>query len=84
MPIDISSLKKMESLPAALQTKPLADRVVLLIKMKEGFEVPDYVNIRMRISAHIITAELAASELSRLDAEEGVATYSLNKSQPQV
>lgn len=84
MTINPATLTKLETLPASLQSKPVEDgaRVVILLKLRAGAPCPAYVDVRTRISAQIVTAELSGADLARLGAEASVESFSLSRALP--
>jgi hypothetical protein len=86
MPIDLKSLKKLESLPASAQVQDRNEheRLVVLIKLRLGASRPSFVAARSDISAQIFSAEIAASDLQRLEADPAVESVSLSRALPTI
>jgi hypothetical protein len=81
MAIDLSSLRKLESLPPSLQSRGRAEgeRVLVLVKLKGGRERPSYVKLRSQVSSEIISGELASGDLVRLEHDPDVESFSVSR-----
>lgn len=86
MPIDFSSLRKMEAAPGATQARPPADdaRVVVLVKLHSGAALPAFLTPRARIAPDMFSVEVAAGELARIEQDPAVASISLSRSLPMI
>lgn len=86
MAIDFKSLRKLEtpSPSAALKGATGSDRVVVVVKMREGATRPAYVTERSRISSQLFTAEMTAADLPRLEAEPDVESVALSTQLPLI
>lgn len=86
MPIDLSRLRKLEALPPSLQARGKSDddRVVILLKLKEGEVRPSYVQLRMQLSEDILSAELKYRDLARLELDPAVESFSLSRAIPVI
>lgn len=86
MTIRLSSLSKLETPSASVQTEhgDAAERVVILLKLHEGANRPNYVEIRTRFSDSLYSAELRREELSRLEKDPSVESFSLARALPLI
>ncbi|PJN94865.1 hypothetical protein CNY89_11925 [Amaricoccus sp. HAR-UPW-R2A-40] len=86
MPIDFSSLRKMEAAPAATQARPPADdaRVVVLVKLHPGAALPAYLTPRARIAPDLFSVEVTAGELDCIERDPAVASMSLSRNLPMI
>jgi hypothetical protein len=84
MAIDLKLLRKLETLPASALAGGWedADRLVVLVKIREGSCRPDYVTVRSNISQRIFSAEIQADDLRRLQADPSVESFSLSRTVP--
>ena len=81
MAIDLSSLQKMETLPASLQQQDHHphEMVAVVVHLHPGAQRPDYITVRTEISKLIFVGELLWSDLAQLDADLGVQSFSLSR-----
>ena len=84
MPIDLKSLKKMETAEPSVQASPpdSAARLVVLVKLAKGAEKPDYLSPRAEIGPGIFSAEIEAGELERLESDPAIESVSLPRTLP--
>jgi hypothetical protein len=86
MPFDFKSLQKLETpSPSAIAKGMQArERVVVVIKTKEGAKMPSYVNVRSKISAQIFSGEMTAVDLPRLQADPSIESVALSQQLPLI
>jgi hypothetical protein len=86
MPIDLGSLKKLESLPASASLDAADEHalVLVLVKLRQGASCPDYVVLRGGISACVFSAEIEVGQLLRLEADETVESVSVARVLPRM
>lgn len=86
MPIDYSSMKKLETVPPSVGAKPPEQdaRVVVLIKLRPGAERPEYLVPRAEIAPGMFSAEVAAGDLERIESDPAVETMSLSRAMPLI
>ena len=81
MPIDLSSLTKLET-PAsseAAQVRSADERMVVLIKLRHGAPRPTYVKARGDISPAMFSAEIRGADLVRLEKDPAVESMSISR-----
>ena len=82
MAVELKRLKKLET-PAASDAAALsstAGRLLVLVKLREGARCPDFVSPRARIAGGILSAEIEAGDLERLEADPAVQSVSVARS----
>lgn len=86
MTIDLKSLKKLESLPAAAScnTTDNGATLLVLVKLRAGAPCPDYVTPRAAVSACMVSAEITAATLPRLEADAAVESVAVSQVLPTV
>lgn len=86
MTIRLSSLSKLETVQASAQARAMddSDRVVVLIKLREGAHHPSYVHIRKEFSSRLYSAELRANTLKRLETDPAVESFSISRALPVI
>jgi len=85
MTIDLKSLRKLESLPASAPTRLGEDddaSLLVLVKLRTGASCPDYVARRGELSDCLFSAEVTASTLVRLEADDAVESVAVSKLLP--
>lgn len=83
MSIDLHNLKKLESLPASIQSQYDDHmRVLVLVKLRDGASCPDYVVVRGSMSDCLFSAEITAEDLWRLEADEAVVSITVSQVLP--
>lgn len=86
MPFDLKSLQNLETPSPSVASKELEghDRVLVLVKTKEGSNMPSYVNVRSKISGRIFSGEMTVMDLPRLQADPNVESVSLSQRLPLI
>ena len=86
MPIDLSTLRKLESVPASSAARPRGDddKLVVIVKLKPGSARPAYVSPRSEITKDMFTADIQASTLSKLEKDASVASVAVSSSLPLI
>jgi hypothetical protein len=79
MPIDLTSLRKLEGAPASAAAAPLEGIVRVLIKLREGFAHPAYLKPRAHYGPSIFSADIPAEQLPRLESDGAIETVSLSQ-----
>jgi hypothetical protein len=84
MAIDPKSLKKLESFPAAAQAMPRdeKERLLVLVRLRDGGRRPDYVISRADVGPQIFSAEISVGDLRRLEADPDVEAVSISRRIP--
>jgi hypothetical protein len=84
MPIDFKSLKKLESLPASVGAAPLdaTRHLLVLVKLTELGQWPDYVTARAKIGPRMFSAEIAGSDLKALESDPNVESVAISRQIP--
>ena len=81
MPIKLSSLTKLET-PAVSESARVRDddeRLMVLIKLREGAVPPDYVKARGKIASGMFSAEVRSADLVRLEKDPAVESMSVSR-----
>jgi len=86
MPVNLASLRKLETVPASelANGRSDKDRVVVLVRLHKGASRPEYVAARAEISPEIFSAEMPAGDLRRLEHDPAVASVSLSRDIPLI
>ncbi|SFI61163.1 hypothetical protein [Bradyrhizobium sp. Gha] len=86
MPIDFKSLRKLETPQTSVMGRSLDDseRVVVLVKLRDGAKRPSFVTPRTEIAPRIFSAEIDAGQLQKLQADPSVESMSLSQSLPLI
>jgi hypothetical protein len=86
MPLDYGSLRKIEGVPELRRSQPGngSKRLLILVKLRKGSVVPDYVAWRGEAAPGFFTAIVADEELLRLGTDPAVASISISRSLPAV
>jgi hypothetical protein len=84
MPVDLKSFKKLEtpSPEAQAGTRGDGQRLLVLVKLRDGASQPTYIVPRAKISAQIFSVELPASDLQRLESDPAVESVSISRRLP--
>ncbi|MDP9909728.1 hypothetical protein J2W27_001830 [Variovorax boronicumulans] len=82
MPIDLRSLKKLDF--SAAPAPVSGERVVVLVKLCEGAERPDYIAARADISPGLFSAEIPIDKLQQLEADPAVESVELSRRLPNI
>lgn len=86
MPFDFKSLQKLETPSPSVSAKGMdaGARLVVVVKTKEGAQMPSYVNVRSKISAQIFSGEMTAVDLPRLQADPSIESVALSQRLPLI
>lgn len=86
MAIDLSKLRKLETPSASVQSRRPSDdeKMVVLVKLRQGFARPSYLVPRGEISAALFSTEVPASALQRIESDPAVESVSISKSLPGI
>jgi hypothetical protein len=86
MPVDFKALKKLESLQPSEAARTIgdADRLLVLVQLREGSEKPDYVTARTDIVSGMFTAEINGRDLRRLEADPAVHSVAISRRMPGI
>jgi hypothetical protein len=86
MPIDFGSLKKLEGLPALRRAQPgnAIARLLVLLKLRKGCTVPDYVDLRGELAPGFCSAVVSEDELARLNDDPAVESFTVSRALPAV
>jgi hypothetical protein len=86
MASDFSRFRKLESLPASLQrlNGGERERVVVLVKIREGSAKPSYLDVRTAISKQIFSAEVGRAQMEKLERDPSVESFSVSRPVPLV
>lgn len=86
MAFDFKSLQKLATPAPSTAFKGAAgdDRVLVLVKLREGAAKPAYITERSQISSQIFSAEITAKDLPRLEAEPDVESVALSEQLPLI
>ena len=81
MPIDLSSLKKVEGVPEIRQAQNgnAASPLLVLIKLKKGKQLPTYVAKRGEPAPGFFSAVIPAEHLIKLEADPAVASVAISR-----
>ncbi|WP_376956558.1 hypothetical protein ABNQ39_07675 [Azospirillum sp. A26] len=81
MPIDLASLRKLESPSPSMLTQPLDDaqRVAVIVRLHANATAPDCLSSGRPIAPGIVTAEIAAADLAGLEADPAVRSIALSR-----
>ena len=86
MPVDFKALKKLETLQPSEAARDLSDdeRLLLIVKLRDGAEKPDYVTARTDVAAGMFTAEVSAGQLHKLQSDPAVESMSISRKMPAI
>ncbi|MBR0684445.1 hypothetical protein JQ594_00835 [Bradyrhizobium manausense] len=86
MPIDFKSLKKLETVQPSEAARNMADgeRLLIIVKLRDGAQKPDYVTARTDIASGIFTAEVGSGELNKLQSDPAVESMSISRRMPAI
>jgi hypothetical protein len=86
MPVDFKTLRKLETPQPSVLGRPLNDgeRVVVLVKLRDGAKRPSFVTPRTQIAPQIFSAEIDSGELQKLQADPNVESMSLSQTLPLI
>jgi hypothetical protein len=86
MAIDLSKLRKLETPSASVQSRQPSDdeKMVVLVKLRQGFARPSYLVPRGEISAAMFSTEVPASALQRIESDPAVESVSISKLLPSI
>ncbi len=86
MAVDLKSLKKLESLPASALSEPRSDsdRLVVLVKLREGAHQPSYISPRAHMGPQIFSAEICAGDLQRMESDPSIESVSVTQRLPLI
>jgi len=86
MAVDFKSLKKLESLPAFALAEPRSDddRLVVLVKLRDGATKPSYISPRAHIDSKLFSAEIRASDLARIESDPTIESVSISQRLPLI
>lgn len=84
MPIDLRSLKKLETLPGSAATEAAEGRMTIIVRLHPGAERPDWIEPRALVGDDMFTAEVDATELERIEADPAIAAVALSRNLPMV
>lgn len=82
MPIDLRSLKKLDF--SAAPAPIASDRVIVLVKLRDGAKRPDYIAARADISPGLFSVELPVAVLKRLEDDPDVESVALSRRLPTI
>ncbi|RWE07730.1 MAG: hypothetical protein EOS23_26750 [Mesorhizobium sp.] len=79
--MDLKSLRKLETTPSSVQVTPRSedDRVLVLVKLREGSARPPYISPRAEFGTGMFSAEIRVGELRRLENDPAVESMSLSR-----
>ena len=83
---DFKAFKKLETLPPSrlAGATPDDERLLVLVKLRRGATLPAYVKTRAQISAQMVSGEIQARELARIDADPAVESVAVSQRLPSV
>jgi hypothetical protein len=86
MPMDLSSFRKVEGVPAFADrgSARSTGRYLVTVKLRNGSHRPAYLKERASIGERILTAEVAAEQLARLETDPAVESFALSKALPLI
>ena len=81
MPIDLSSLRKVEGVPEIRQAQPgnAAGPLLVLIKLHKGKQLPTYVAKRGEPAPGFFSAVIPAEYLIKLETDPAVASVAVSR-----
>jgi hypothetical protein len=81
MAIDLKSLRKLESGPVSHLgfARNENERVVVVVKLREGAERPPYLPVRSQFSSRFFSSEVSITDLRRLEADPAVESVALSR-----
>ncbi|MBY6262155.1 hypothetical protein EI613_09520 [Azospirillum sp. 412522] len=81
MPIDLASLRKLESPSARMMAEPLDDaqRIAVIVRLHADAQPPGCLAGGRAIAPGIVTGEIAAADLARLEADPAVRSMALSR-----
>lgn len=86
MAIDLSKLRKLETPSPSVQSRrpPEEERMVVLVKLRQGSARPGYLVPRSEISAALFSTEVPASTLQRIETDPAVESVSISSRLPGI
>jgi hypothetical protein len=86
MAIDLKTLRKLESGPPSRQgiARDADQRLVVLVKLREGAPRPPYVSFRSTFSPQFFSSEVSVAELHRLESDPAVESVALSRPLPVI
>jgi hypothetical protein len=86
MSVDLKTFKKLESLPAATLAGSRADneRLVVMVRLRDGAKQPSYILPRAKMGPRILTGEIKASDLVRIESDPDIESVALSRPLPLV
>lgn len=86
MAIDLSKLRKLETPSASVQSRRPSgeDKLVVLVKLRQGSARPSYLTPRSEFSAALFSTEVPASTLQRIETDPAVESVSISRSLPGI
>jgi hypothetical protein len=86
MSVDYESLKKLETVsPATAAAAPKdGGRLVVLVKLRDGAAEPSYLSPRARMGERMFSAEIAASDLARMESDPSIESVAVSRRLPLV
>ena len=83
--MDLKSLKKLESMPASAGVSRGDDeRLLVLIKLREGAARPGYISPRAEMGPQIFSAEINAGQLARIESDPAIESVSVSRRLPLI
>ena len=82
MPIDLRSLKKLDF--SAAPAPAAGERMVVLVKLREGAARPAYLAARGEFAGNLFSAEVSAEDMAKLEADPAVESVALSRKLPVI
>ena len=85
MSVDLKTVRKLSSLPpssGALRNDD--DRLVVVVRLKDGATQPTYIRTRAKMGSKILTGEIWGRDLKRIDSDPSIVSVSLSRPLPLI
>jgi hypothetical protein len=83
--VDLKSLKKLEPMPASSGvSRADNERLLVLVKLREGAARPAYISPRAEMGPQIFSAEITAGQLASIESDPAIESVSISQRLPLI